>query len=91
MVWVFLFWVLFSAWYSNLDEVIVGLKSLSGVKEVERGGIFVLAIGDHWDMGFQPCNFSPHLSANDYDPAFRVFSFLPILGSDADNLGSLKT
>lgn len=30
-----------------LDEVIVRLKSLSGVKEVERGSPFVIAIGDH--------------------------------------------
>lgn len=30
----------------NLDEVVAGLKSLSGVKEVERDSIFVLAFGD---------------------------------------------
>lgn len=48
VAWVFLFWTLFYAWYSNLDEVVAGLKSLSGVKEVERGSIFVLAFGDQW-------------------------------------------
>lgn len=36
VAWVFLPWILFCVWYANLDEVTDGLKSLSGVSEVER-------------------------------------------------------